>query len=99
MCIRDRLTDAKEQRRRFTKEMDERQRSYGDSYPLDEDFLHALSFMPQASGIALGFDRLVMLVCGAPHIEPVSYTHLDVYKRQRPYFPACNGPNRQSRLG
>ena len=68
------LTDAKEQRRRFAHEMDERQRLYEDSYPLDEDFLRALSFMPQASGIALGFDRLVMLVCGAPHIEQVLWT-------------------------
>ncbi|OJF95036.1 EF-P lysine aminoacylase EpmA [Pararhizobium antarcticum] len=65
------LTDAAEQRRRFTMEMAEKQRVYGETYPLDEDFLAALAIMPQASGIALGFDRLVMLATGAPRIEQV----------------------------
>jgi elongation factor P--(R)-beta-lysine ligase len=65
------LTDAAEQRRRFAAAMDERQRLYGDRYPLDEDFLTALAAMPPASGIALGFDRLVMLATGARRIEEV----------------------------
>ncbi|VTZ49581.1 Lysine--tRNA ligase [Methylocella tundrae] len=68
------LTDADEQRRRFQAEMAERQRIYGESYPIDEDFLAALAVMPPASGIALGFDRLVMLATGAPHIEQVIWT-------------------------
>lgn len=68
------LTDATEQRRRFEAEMDERQKIYGDSYPIDPDFLEALEHMPQASGIALGFDRLVMLATGAAHIEQVIWT-------------------------
>ena len=38
---------------------------------LDEDFLAALALMPAASGVALGFDRLVMLATGAPRIEAV----------------------------
>lgn len=59
------LTDAEEQRRRFIMEMDEKERVYGERYPLDEDFLAALAVMPQASGIALGFDRLAMLATGA----------------------------------
>ena len=42
-----------------------------DRYPIDEDFLDALAAMPDASGIALGFDRLVMLAAGAPSIERV----------------------------
>ena len=46
--------------------MDEKQRRYGERYPLDEDFLAAVAQMPQASGVALGFDRLVMLASGAP---------------------------------
>ncbi|MFD1329739.1 EF-P lysine aminoacylase EpmA [Mycoplana ramosa] len=65
------LTDAAEQRRRFGLEMAEKQRVYGETYPLDEDFLAALEIMPEASGIALGFDRLVMLATGATRIDQV----------------------------
>lgn len=68
------LTDAVEQRRRFAAEMDEKERVYGERYPLDEDFLDALTIMPQASGAALGFDRLVMLATGAQKIEDVIWT-------------------------
>ena len=52
------LTDAVEQRRRFTKEMDEKERIYGERYPIDEDFLQALAIMPPASGVALGLHFL-----------------------------------------
>lgn len=65
------LTDADEQRRRFMAEMAEKERIYGERYPLDEDFLAALALMPAASGVALGFDRLVMLATAAPRIEAV----------------------------
>ncbi|ANP87609.1 EF-P lysine aminoacylase EpmA [Rhizobium leguminosarum] len=65
------LTDAAEQRRRFEIEMAEKARVYGETYPIDEDFLAALSLMPEASGIALGFDRLVMLATGASRIDQV----------------------------
>ncbi|CAN7423296.1 EF-P lysine aminoacylase EpmA [Phenylobacterium sp. LjRoot219] len=65
------LTDPAEQRRRFEAEMAEKARVYGERYPIDEDFLAALAQMPQASGAALGFDRLVMLAAGAQHIEQV----------------------------
>lgn len=68
------LTDPAEQRRRFEAEMTEKERVHGEHYPLDEDFLAALAQMPPASGIALGFDRLVMLATGAPRIEQVLWT-------------------------
>ena len=68
------LTDAGEQRRRFQAEMAEKERVYGESYPLDEDFLAALSIMPPAAGIAMGFDRVVMLAAGAPRIDDVMWT-------------------------
>ena len=68
------LTDAAEQRRRFEAEMAEKERVHGERYPLDEDFLAALGAMPPASGIALGFDRLVMLATGAQRIEQVLWT-------------------------
>jgi lysyl-tRNA synthetase class 2 len=68
------LTDAVEQRRRFTSAMAEKERIYGERYPVDEEFLAALPQMPQASGIALGFDRLVMLSTGAKRIEQVLWS-------------------------
>jgi lysyl-tRNA synthetase class 2 len=70
------LTDADEQRRRLTSEMDKREARYGERYPLDEEFLAALAHMPPASGCALGFDRLVMLAAGATRIEQVIWTPL-----------------------
>jgi lysyl-tRNA synthetase class 2 len=63
-----------EQRARFLADMDEKERLYGERYPLDEDFLAALAIMPQASGAALGFDRLVMLAGGATKIDQVVWT-------------------------
>jgi elongation factor P--(R)-beta-lysine ligase len=68
------LTDAAEQRHRFTLAMDEKQRRYGERYPLDEDFLAAVARMPESSGVALGFDRLVMLASGALRIDQVVWT-------------------------
>lgn len=68
------LTDPVEQRRRFEADMQLKSVVYGERYPLDEDFLAALSHMPPASGCALGFDRLVMLATGAQRIEQVLWT-------------------------
>lgn len=68
------LTDAGEQRRRFEADMAEKQRLYGERYPLDEDFLAALAQMPPACGMALGFDRLTMLAAGVENIEDVLFT-------------------------
>jgi lysyl-tRNA synthetase class 2 len=68
------LTDAAEQRRRFEAEMTEKQRVHGERYPIDEDFLAALARMPEVSGVALGFDRLVMLATGAQRLELVMWT-------------------------
>jgi lysyl-tRNA synthetase class 2 len=68
------LTDAAEQRRRFEADMAEQRRLYGASHPIDEDFLAAVAAMPDASGAALGFDRLVMLATGAERVEDVQWT-------------------------
>ncbi|ARO32215.1 lysyl-tRNA synthetase-related protein [Rhizobium sp. NXC14] len=75
------LTNAGEQRRRFEIEMAEKARIYGETYPIDEDFLAALSLMPKASGIALGFDRLVMLATGASRIDQVLWAPVAEYGR------------------
>ena len=68
------LTDPDLQRQRFEAEMAEKARVYGERYPIDEAFLKALGHMPEASGAALGFDRLVMLASGAEHIEQVIWS-------------------------
>jgi elongation factor P--(R)-beta-lysine ligase len=68
------LTDPVEQRRRFEADMAEKERIYGERYPIDEEFLAALALMPPASGAALGLDRLVMLATGAERIEDVIWT-------------------------
>lgn len=68
------LTDPVEQRARFEAEMAEKERIYGERYPIDEDFLAALAEMPPASGVALGFDRLVLLATGARTLNDVLWT-------------------------
>jgi lysyl-tRNA synthetase class 2 len=68
------LTDPVEQRRRFEIEMAAKERLYGVRYPIDEDLLAALARMPPTAGIALGFDRLVMLALGAPRLAEVMWT-------------------------
>jgi elongation factor P--(R)-beta-lysine ligase len=68
------LRDPIEQRQRFTSSMDKQLRIFGASNPIDEDLLAALADMPDASGAALGFDRLIMLATGAKRIESVQWT-------------------------
>ncbi len=68
------LTDAATLRARQIAEMDLKQQVYGERYPLDEDFIAAVAAMPEASGVALGFDRLVMLAAHAPQISDVIWT-------------------------
>ena len=65
------LTDPTEQRRRFEEARAERRRPNEADYPLDEEFLGALAQMPPAGGVALGVDRLVMLLCGVDDITIV----------------------------
>ena len=69
------LTDATEQRRRFEQERESIRSQGRDPGMLPEKFLHDLSGMPDAAGIALGVDRLVMLFIGSTCIdEVVSFT-------------------------
>jgi elongation factor P--(R)-beta-lysine ligase len=66
------LTDAVEQRARFGADQAKKQALHGETYPIDEDFLAALEAgLPPSAGIALGFDRLVMLATGATDIEDI----------------------------
>ncbi len=68
------LIDPFEQRKRFEQEMAEKDRVYGERYPIDEEFLIALAQMPPSSGVALGFDRLVLLATGARTLDDVIWT-------------------------
>jgi lysyl-tRNA synthetase class 2 len=70
------LIDAGEQRRRFEADMAEKERRYGERYPIDEELLAALELMAPTSGIALGLDRLLLLATGAARIEDVIWTPL-----------------------
>lgn len=65
------LTDAAEQRRRLVEEQEQRRRAGLPAYPLDETFLQALSRMPTCAGVAVGLDRILMLLLGAESIEEV----------------------------
>ena len=68
----DELTDAPEQRARFHRDVADRARLHPEApgWPVDEDFLAALDHgLPPTAGIALGFDRLVMLAAGVPRIS------------------------------
>ncbi|MBL8267370.1 EF-P lysine aminoacylase EpmA [Steroidobacter sp.] len=66
------LANAAEQRARFEKDLAERAKRGLPPMPMDERFLAALEHgLPECSGVALGFDRLVMCATGAKHIDAV----------------------------
>jgi len=65
------LADAHEQRMRFKKELQERALLGKRISPMPERFLKALKHMPTAAGIALGVDRLIMMLSGADKIDQV----------------------------
>ena len=65
------LNDSREQRSRLEVEQRARRALGRDVFPLDEKFLAALDSMPDAGGVAVGFDRLLMLLTGAESIADV----------------------------
>jgi lysyl-tRNA synthetase class 2 len=65
------LTDPEEQRRRFENDEELRRTAGKTPYPLPEKFLAELATMPEAAGIALGLDRLIMLITETEKIDDV----------------------------
>ena len=66
------LAAPEEQRRRFERDNQERQRLGLPRFDIDERLLAALQAgLPACAGVALGFDRTLMLAAGARHIEAV----------------------------
>ncbi|NKB43800.1 MAG: EF-P lysine aminoacylase GenX [Alphaproteobacteria bacterium] len=72
------LTDPIEQRRRFSRDQSAYARLHGEAPPIDEDFLSALAQVPESAGMALGVDRLIMLLTGADHIRDVLWAPVDM---------------------
>ncbi|HET6726346.1 MAG TPA: EF-P lysine aminoacylase EpmA [Gammaproteobacteria bacterium] len=70
------LTDAAEQRRRFAHDLARRRELARPEPPKDQRFLAALEVgLPECAGVAIGLDRVAMLVCDANHIgEVISFT-------------------------
>lgn len=68
------LTDAKAQRERFKEDLAARQSLGKSVYPIDEDLISALaSGLPEVSGIAVGVDRLAMLVADVPSVSDTMF--------------------------
>jgi lysyl-tRNA synthetase class 2 len=66
------LTDSEEQRRRFTSEIERIEREQSRKMGMPESFIEAVGHMPECGGIALGMERLVMLLCNAASIDEVT---------------------------
>jgi len=65
------LTDPQEQEKRFRNDIAEIEKKEGRPVSIPQDFLEAIKHLPECGGIALGVDRLVMLLCNAPTIYDV----------------------------
>lgn len=65
------LTDAEEQKRRLLSEQEQRRKAGKEVYDIDYEFIEALKSMPESAGIALGVDRLVMILGGCKNIDDV----------------------------
>ena len=76
------LCDSREQRARLQGEQEQRRRMGREVFPLDEEFLRALDGIGEAGGVAVGVDRLLMLLTGAETIsEVLLFPAADEYRR------------------
>ena len=65
------LINQKEQELRFRDEIEQIKQEQGRIAPMPDNFLKAVSNLPECAGIAMGIDRLVMLFCNADSIDEV----------------------------
>jgi len=65
------LSDSQEQRQRFGYDLKRRSELNLSQLPLDENFLTAIDYLPDCSGVAIGLDRLLMIMIGTKNIEDV----------------------------
>jgi lysyl-tRNA synthetase class 2 len=89
------LNDAGEQRRRLVEERELRLRLGRPAYPLDERFLEAVGRMPDAGGVAVGFDRLLMLLVGATSIDEVLLFPASEFADEGQGSPPAGRPGRR----
>jgi lysyl-tRNA synthetase class 2 len=71
------LRDAREQESRFQEAIEQIRKEYGRQVAMPQQFLEAIAHLPECGGVALGIDRLVMLLCNADSIDEVTAFTVD----------------------
>ena len=70
------LTDRKVQEARFESDQKEKMNLYGETFPIDYEFLDAVENMQPCTGIAVGVDRLIMLATHAKDVRDVLWIEI-----------------------
>jgi lysyl-tRNA synthetase class 2 len=65
------LADAAEQEKRFREAIEQIRKERNQEMAMPQLFMESVAHLPACGGVALGIDRLVMLLCDAPSIDDV----------------------------